>query len=79
MKTFPITITALNEVKFIGDVDSVTLPGSDGELTVLKDHMPLITTLRPGTIRVKKGEEVIEFKTEKGVLEVSKKGVTILL
>ena len=79
MHTFPLTITKLDEVAFAGYVDAVIAPGVEGELTVLKDHIPLITTLKEGTIRVRKGDTKQEFKVTRGVLEVSKKGVTILL
>lgn len=79
MHTFPITIAALDEVKYFGEAESVTCPGQEGELTILKDHEPLVTTLKEGKITVHKGEETFEFETKKGTLEVSKEGVTILL
>jgi len=79
MSTFPLTITALDSVQYFGEAESVTCPASEGEVTVLKNHVPFITKLKRGEIRVKTGEESLVFQTEKGILEVSKKGVTILL
>src|SRR3989338_7146720 len=77
--TFSLTITTLSDVLFHGDAKSVTLPGSAGELTVLAKHMPLVTPLRQGTITVRTegGEE--NFSVEKGILEVSREKVTVLL
>lgn len=79
MHSFPLTITALDAVLYFGEADSITCPGKDGELTVLKNHEPLITTLREGTITVHRGQEMFEFPTKKGILEISNKGVSVLL
>ena len=80
MKTFPLAITDIASTVFEGNAVSVTCPGSAGELTILAGHMPLVTTLKPGTIRVKdaSGEEH-EFPATEGILEVTPKGATILL
>ena len=37
-------------------VQAVLVPGADGDLTAMADHAPLITTLRPGMLRVESGE-----------------------
>lgn len=37
------------------EVDSVVVPGADGELGILKAHAPLVSTLRPGELRYLKG------------------------
>lgn len=79
MHSFLLTITKLNEVVYSGEADSVTAPGKEGELTVLKNHIPLLTSLREGKIIVKKDDEVFEFLAAKGILEVSQKGVTLLI
>ena len=39
------------------DVDEVTAPGEIGELGVLPGHVPLMTTLRPGVLSYKKGDQ----------------------
>jgi F-type H+-transporting ATPase subunit epsilon len=79
MHTFQLTISAIDEVKYFGQAESVTCPGAEGELTILKDHEPLVTTLKEGKITVRNNGEVVEFEAKKGTLEVSKEGVTILL
>jgi F-type H+-transporting ATPase subunit epsilon len=79
MSTFPLTITKLDGVVYSSEAESVTAPGADGELTVLKNHVPLLTPLKEGKIIVRNAGETFEFLATKGILEVSKKGVTILL
>ncbi|MEK7453151.1 MAG: ATP synthase F1 subunit epsilon [Patescibacteria group bacterium] len=77
---FFLTIAKINETIFSGMVNSVNCPGSEGEMTILPNHIPLITTLKKGEVRIKLNDEKIEkFNIEKGILEVSKKEVIILL
>ena len=80
MHLFPTTITKLDAVVFHGETDSVTVPGVEGEMTVLKDHVPLLTTFREGKIILRRESKVVEeFSVQKGTIEVSKHGVTILI
>ena len=76
---FPLTVAAVDKIYFHGDVLSVTCPGKEGEVTILRHHVPFVTPLRPGTILIKttSGEETIPVT--KGLLEVHKEGATILL
>ncbi len=76
---FTLTITKINEQLFTGEANAVTVPGSEGVLTVLAHHEPLVSLLKTGTIRVRKGEEITEFPIEKGLLETSYNQVTILV
>ncbi|MEK7065741.1 MAG: hypothetical protein AAB938_00110 [Patescibacteria group bacterium] len=80
MKPFPLAITDIASTVFEGNAVSVTCPGSAGELTILAGHMPLVTTLRAGSIRVKdaNGREH-EFPATGGIVEVTQKSTTILL
>jgi F-type H+-transporting ATPase subunit epsilon len=59
----------------------MTLPGAEGQLTVLPEHMPLITTLKEGVITVRQGGEAPEqtFAILGGVLEVRQDGATVIL
>lgn len=75
-----LVIAQVNETLFSGEAKSVTLPGSEGEMTVLAEHEPLITTLKAGTIVVHETEDTIkEFSIQSGVLEVRPDGVTVIL
>lgn len=63
---------------FSGDALSVTLPSGMGEITVLKNHIPLLSTVEPGTviIRTSDGEQL--FAVARGVVQVGKTGLRIL-
>lgn len=78
--TFHLVIASVGETQFDGEVQSATLPGSAGDLTVLANHEPLVTTLKKGTISLKDasgGKK--EYSVEDGVLEVSGNRAVVLL
>ena len=81
-----ITISNLKERVFEGNVESITLPGEVGELTVLKNHVPLITTIKKGVINVLmaegeryEGEPRKYFESKGGIFEFTNNEATILL
>ena len=43
------------------EVSEIQIPGSDGDLTAMAEHAPLLTTLRPGLLSVKAGSDLMEF------------------
>ena len=60
-------------------VQSVTIPGSEGYFTVMFDHAPFMTTMRPGFITVTKDSGTAEiFFVRGGFVDVSTTGLTIL-
>ena len=61
-----------------GEIRQVQLPGAEGNLTAMPDHAPLITTLRPGVIRIEGGEGENEYVVTGGFAEISAEGVTVL-
>jgi len=63
---------------FVGDVDEVIVPGSDGELGILPHHAPLISTLGHGVLRLKRGGQVEEFAIFGGFLQVRPDRVVVL-
>jgi len=78
--TIYLTIAQIDKILFQGTVFSVNCPGREGEMTILPNHIPLVSPLRGGQIRVRVNEDKEEsFDIEKGILEVSKTEVTILL
>ena len=80
MNNFYLKIISLNQTLFNGKAISVNLPASEGELTILKDHLPLITDLKRGKIKVKdENNEEHFFEIQKGFLEVNPDKVIILL
>ncbi len=56
---------------------AVKIPGTEGDLTAMPDHMPLITTLRPGILTVRTDEGDQEFVITGGFAEVGD-GLTVL-
>ncbi len=60
------------------EVDEVIAPGALGELGILPNHAPLITSLAPGELRVKAGGNVEEYFVSGGFLEVHTDEVTVL-
>jgi F-type H+-transporting ATPase subunit epsilon len=59
-------------------VESVTLPGSEGELTVLPQHAPLMTELKPGALMFRKGGAEVDVALTGGFLEVRDDKVIVL-
>ena len=74
-----IHIAKVDQVLYTGNSVSVTLPAIEGEVTILPNHIPLVTPLKAGriTVRTQDGEQI--FDIAGGILEVSKTGVTVLL
>ena len=58
-------------------VNSVTIPGYEGDMTILKDHVPVITFLRPGIIQVLTDKERKYF-VEEGTVEFFENNLSIL-
>lgn len=57
---------------------AVQIPGMEGDFTAMPDHAPLLTTLRPGILRVQAGGETVEYVVTGGFAEVSPTAATIL-
>ncbi|MEP1964781.1 F0F1 ATP synthase subunit epsilon [Tateyamaria sp.] len=57
---------------------AVQIPGADGDMTVMADHAPTITTLRPGVLRVEAGGVTHEYVVTGGFAEISPQGVSVL-
>ncbi len=63
---------------FSGEVTSVAVPGSAGSFQVLNNHAPIISTLVKGIVKVKTGNEELEFPIKSGVLEMLQNKVVVL-
>jgi F-type H+-transporting ATPase subunit epsilon len=53
------------------EVDSVVLPGAEGELGILPAHAPLVTTLQCGELRITKSGKTTELAVGEGLVEVT--------
>ncbi|MEW6695667.1 ATP synthase epsilon chain [Tepidimonas thermarum] len=79
MNTIQVEVVSAEESIFSGPAKFVALPGEAGELGILPGHVPLITRIKPGAVRIEKadGEEEFVFVAG-GILEVQPKVVTVL-
>jgi len=59
-------------------VDSVSIPGAEGDIVAMPNHTPFLTTLRPGFITVTAGATVTEYLVTGGFAEVSAEGASVL-
>jgi len=65
-------------VVYKDEVDQVTIPTAEGEITVLPNHIPLIAVLRPGELVAKKGKEEIAMACSGGFIEITSDKVLVL-
>ncbi|HTT36687.1 MAG TPA: F0F1 ATP synthase subunit epsilon [Burkholderiales bacterium] len=78
--TIHIDVVSAEESIFSGEAEFVVLPGEAGELGIYPRHTPLITRIRPGSVRIKmpgEAEEQLIFVAG-GILEVQPKVITVL-
>ncbi|NSM10760.1 F0F1 ATP synthase subunit epsilon [Moraxella bovoculi] len=79
MATFKCRVVSAREELYAGDISVLVAAGHDGEIGILAGHTPLITLLRPGTLRLKNAEGAEEIiYVSGGVLEVQPNIVTVL-
>jgi F-type H+-transporting ATPase subunit epsilon len=79
-KLLKLTISKVDAPVFDGDVISVTVPGTEGEMTILADHEALISVLKSGKISVKsESGEVTSYDVASGTLEISNNHATVLI
>jgi F-type H+-transporting ATPase subunit epsilon len=72
-------IYSLEKKIYEGESLSVTLPTTSGEITVLPEHIPLVTTLSKGTVKFKTSSEAREEKISGGFAEIKSDGVILLV
>lgn len=60
------------------EVDEIILPTETGEITILPNHVPLVTKIKPGEMIIKKGQKASFFAITGGFLEIIDNKVTIL-
>ena len=56
----------------------VQIPGSEGDMTAMLNHAPILTTLRPGVLSVNSSSGVNEYVVTGGFAEVTSEGVTVI-
>jgi F-type H+-transporting ATPase subunit epsilon len=76
--TLRLEIVTPEKTAYSEDVEMVTLPGSEGELGVYPNHVPLLTTLNPGELRVLKGGKETFLAIGEGFVEITAATVSVL-
>ena len=74
---FVVEIISPDQTILKSEATEVTIPSFEGQMGILKDHIPLITFLRPGIISIKNLDEKKYF-VEEGTVEFSKNNLLIL-
>jgi F-type H+-transporting ATPase subunit epsilon len=78
--TIHVDVVSAEEAIYSGEAEFVVLPGEAGELGIYPRHTPLITRIKPGSVRIKpagKDEEELIFVAG-GILEVQPNLITVL-
>ena len=79
-KVLQVDIVSAEQQIFSGEAMMVIAPGESGELGILPEHMPLLTRIKPGTVRIQLvggGEEEVIYVSG-GMMEVQPDRVTVL-
>jgi F-type H+-transporting ATPase subunit epsilon len=78
-KTIHVDIVSAEQSIFSGEAQMVIAPGEGGELGILPEHIPLLTRIKPGTVRIQQpnGEEEVIYVSG-GMMEVQPDRVTVL-
>lgn len=79
MSTIHVDVVSAEASIFSGEAKFVALPGEAGELGILPGHIPLITRIKPGAVRIEKADGGEEFVfVAGGILEVQPHCITVL-
>jgi len=80
MSSIQVDVVSAEESIFSGPARFVALPGEAGELGILPGHVPLITRIKPGAVRIEKADGGEEFVfVAGGILEVQPHHITVLI
>jgi F-type H+-transporting ATPase subunit epsilon len=74
-----LTIVTPQGQVFAGPVDTVVLPGSEGEFGVLPRHERFLTPLKAGEVAIRRGGETVRSRISQGFARVEGESVTVLV
>jgi ATP synthase F1 epsilon subunit len=78
-ENFKFEIISPEKIIFSDNVTMATLPSYEGDMSILRNHISIITFLRPGVIKVKKKEENYEeFFVQEGTVEYFNESLVVL-
>jgi F-type H+-transporting ATPase subunit epsilon len=78
MATLRLEIVTPEALTYSDDVESVVIPGAEGELGILPQHVGLMTQLLPGELRITKNGEETRLAVGEGFVEVTGEKVSVL-
>lgn len=78
MNKLQLQVITPERTVFDDQVDEVILPTTSGEIGVLPNHVPMVTIIKPGEVRIKKGSETIYLATYGGCIEIYPGGIRVL-
>lgn len=78
MTTFHFELVSPAKLVFEGPVDSVVVPGVEGDMTIMANHAALMTSLRPGIVTIADGKASRRLFVRGGFADVNASGLTIL-
>ena len=79
MAAFAFELVSPERILFSGDVDQVVVPGTEGDFAVLKDHAPMMSSLRAAVLTVDAaGKPTPRMFIRGGFADVSLNGLTVL-
>jgi F-type H+-transporting ATPase subunit epsilon len=78
MATLRLEIVTPESRTYSDDVDSVVIPGAEGELGILPQHVALMTQLLPGELRIMKNGQETRLAVGEGFVEVTGGSVSVL-
>ena len=79
MKTFRFVISTPDGNLYEGDIVKISLRGTEGDLAVMANHIPFITSVRPCQCHIEFDDGSVKFlDVERGLLSVTPDGVTLM-
>ena len=77
-ENFKFELVKPDQFVFSSEVSSVKIPCYEGEMTILKDHISLITFLRPGIVEIDKQGNLEKYYIEEGTVEFNNNNLLVL-
>ena len=76
-ESFNIEIISPEKKLLVEKINSATVPSFEGDMTILSNHIPIITFLRPGIIKIN-GNKEVQYFLDEGTVEFLNNNLTIL-
>jgi len=78
MSTVKVLVATAEREVYRGEAEMLVAPGAAGELGIMPKHAPLLSQLKPGELRITRGEEIDEVFISGGYIEVQPDMITVL-